>query len=213
MDMNHNMRWLSTIVCLLLLAAVLIPAARGSAQDPGAATAGESVRDMLDQVLAIQTDPRLQDRQHRDERRRAIKAVIARNFHFDGMARQALGKYGEGLDASQRASFLALFQDLFQDSYTKLVLDFLKRERILYDREEVAPDRSLIKTRIVRMSEEIPVEYSLAPVDGKWLVQDVKIDGISITENYRRSFARVIQRDSFRVLLDKMRLQRQAMEK
>ena len=77
----------------------------------------------------------------------------------------------------------------------------------------MAPDRSLIKTRIVRMSEEIPVEYSLAPVDGKWLVQDVKIDGISITENYRRSFARVIQRDSFRVLLDKMRLQRQAMEK
>ena len=52
MDMNHNMRWLSTIVCLLLLAAVLIPAARGSAQDPGEATAGESVRDMLDQVLA-----------------------------------------------------------------------------------------------------------------------------------------------------------------
>ncbi|MDI9570007.1 MAG: ABC transporter substrate-binding protein [Pseudomonadota bacterium] len=213
MDMRRGKCWTSIAACLLILAALLAPAAQGGAPDRDAATAGESVRRLLDEVLAIQNDPRLQDRQRRDERRQAIKSVIARSFHFDGMARQALGKYDDGIDKSQRAEFLALFQDLFQDSYTKLVLDFLKRERIVYDSEEAGADRALIRTRIVRMSEEIPVEYALTPREGKWLVQDVKIDGVSITENYRRSFARVIQRDSFQVLLDRMRLQRQAVDK
>ena len=55
--------------------------------------------------------------------------------------------------------------------------------------------------------------YRLASAQRGWLVRDVKIDGVSIVENYRRTFARVIQRQSFQSLMDKMRLQQRAIKK
>jgi ABC-type transporter MlaC component len=41
-------------------------------------------------------------------------------------------------------------------------------------------------------------------------VHDVRIDGVSIVDNYRKSFARVIKRESYGALLQKMRLQQRA---
>jgi len=168
---------------------------------------------MLEEVMAVQTDPRLQGAESRNERRTAIKKIIARNFHFDSMTRSALGAHWEKLREAERAEFKGLFQDLFLESYTKLVLDFLKRETILYNGEEAGKDRARVKTTIARVNEEIPVDYALAWVKERWFVEDVSIDGVSILGNYRQSFARIIQRESYKSLLEKMRLQRQAMEK
>jgi phospholipid transport system substrate-binding protein len=178
-----------------------------------AETPGAHVRTMLEKVMAIQTDPKLQGSAFWDQRRAAIKKIIGENFDFNAMAGQALGQYGEKLNESEWAEFKALFQDLFQESYTKLVLDFLKREKILYTQEELREGQALIKTTIVRVNEEIPVDYSLTLMQGQWLVHDVTIDGVSIVRNYRQSFSRVIQRESFQSLLKKMRLQQQAIEK
>jgi phospholipid transport system substrate-binding protein len=177
-----------------------------------AETPAARVRGMLEQVMAIQTDPQLQGPAFREERRTAIKKIIARNFDFEAMARQALGPYWEKLNDAERVEFKALFQDLFQGSYTKLVLDFLKREKVLYNKEELHQGQALIQTTLIRVNEEIPVDYSLTFVQEQWLVDDVTIDGVSIVRNYQRAFTRVIQRESYKSLLQKMRLQKQAIE-
>jgi phospholipid transport system substrate-binding protein len=171
------------------------------------------VRTMLEEVIALQTNPQLQGQEFRNQRRTAIKKIIAQNFYFEAMAKEALGQYWEKLNEAERVEFKVLFQDLFQESYTRLVLDFLKREKILYTKEELNQGHALIKTTIVRMNEELPVDYSLTSVLGQWLVDDVTIDGVSIVRNYQQSFTRVIQRESYKSLLQKMRLQQQAIEK
>jgi phospholipid transport system substrate-binding protein len=117
------------------------------------------------------------------------------------------------LSEAKRLEFKAVFQDLFQDSYTKLVLDFLGREKILYTQEESDQGKASVKTIIVRMNEEIPVDYSLGIMGQRWLVEDVAIDGVSIVQNYQKSFARVIRQETYEGLLKKMRLQQQAIEK
>ncbi len=179
----------------------------------GAETPAARVRTMLEEVMAIQTDPQFQGPEYRERRRSAIKKIIGQNFYFEDMAKQSLGEYWPKLNEAERAEFRGVFQDLFQDSYTKLVLDFLKREKILYAKEEAHPSQAVVQTTIARVNEEIPVDYSLALVQGRWLVNDVTIDGVSIVRNYRQSFARVIQRESYKSLLQKMRLQQQAIGK
>jgi phospholipid transport system substrate-binding protein len=184
---------------------------------PGSAAADQAavtrVRSMLEQVMTIQTDPQLQGTEHREQRRIAVKKIIGENFYFDSMARQSLGPYWDKLKDSERSQFKAIFQDLFQESYTKLVLDFLRREKVVYNQEDLQPGRALIKTTLVRLNEEIPVDYSMILVQGQWLVDDVTIDGVSIARNYRQSFTRVIQTESYKSLLQKMRLQQRAIEK
>ncbi len=199
-----------TIFFLLLCAGVYTA---GVVPATGEPAPGSRVRAMLEQVMAIQTDPRLQAAAHREQRRAAIKKIIAENFSFDGMARQSLGPHWDKLNETERAQFKTLFQDLFQEAYTKLVLDFLKREKVVYAEEDLQPGRALIKTTLVRINEEIPVDYSMIQAQGQWLVDDVTIDGVSVVRNYRQSFTRVIQTESYKSLLQKMRLQQRAIEK
>jgi phospholipid transport system substrate-binding protein len=173
----------------------------------------EHVRKMLQEVMTIQTDPQLRGQAFRGKRKVAIQNVIAKNFYFDEMVKQVLNPYWEKLDEAKREEFKGLFKDLFQDSYTKLVLDFLAREKILYTQEDIRGGQALVKTTIFRINEEIPVDYFLTPVEQRWLVHDVKIDGVSIVQNYQKSFARVIKQESYEGLLRKMRLQHRAIEK
>jgi phospholipid transport system substrate-binding protein len=170
----------------------------------------EKVRDILEQVMVVQTDPQFRGSQFRDKRRAAIHQIIARTFHFESMAKKALGERWEKLHAFQREEFRSLFQELFQDSYTRLVLDFLGREKIVYGQEEARAEDAVVKTRIMRTNEEIPVDYSLTEVEATWLIQDVLIDGMSIVQNYQKAFARVMKQESYEALLRKMKLQKEA---
>ena len=193
------------------------PATAAAAAAPAIATRGttpsECIRNLLEQAMAVQTDPALQGPAFRERRRSAIRAIIGANFAFPTMAENALGPQWQKLTAAQRAEFEAIFRDLFQDSYTKLVLDFLQRERIIYGKEETHDGKATVKTILMRPNEEIPIDYTLIRSGTSWLVADVTIDGVSIVGNYRISFARVLKRDSYPGLLKKMRLQQQAIEK
>ncbi|MGD0231840.1 MAG: ABC transporter substrate-binding protein [Syntrophorhabdales bacterium] len=178
-----------------------------------AGTPTDVVRKMLDDVMIIQSNPELQGQESRATRKAGVKKVILANFNFDDMARQALGQQWNNLDGAKRSEFKSIFQDLFLDSYTRLVLDFLKKEKIVYVSEDGGQDRATVKTLIQRVNEEIPVDYFLMQAQGRLRVRDVSIDGVSIVGNYEKSFSRIIKQESYQSLLKKMKLQREAMDK
>ena len=103
-----------------------------------------------------------------------------------------------------------IFIDLFQDSYTRMVLNYLHRETVAYQNEQPEGEGRRVWTSILRVNEHIPVEYSLVQKAGQWGIQDVTIDGVSIVGNYQNQFHKVILAQSFDDLLKKMRLQSQA---
>ena len=168
------------------------------------------VRMMLDEVMAIQTDPNLQGAGNLEKRRVAIKKVIAANIAFQAMSVYALGNQWPQLTPSEQKEFSAIFKDLFIDSYARLVLNFIKQEKVLFNKEEKVKDHFLVLTEIIRTNDKIAVDYTLAPYNSGWLISDIKVDGVSIAGNYRSAFARVIKKKSFQVLLEKMRLQQKA---
>ncbi len=186
-------------------AAVLAWAGAAGAGDPT-----ERVRAVLNDVLAIQNDPTLQGPQHEDRRSADVKRVIAQSFNFGEMARRSLGREWDRLGPGQRKEFTEVLQDLFQDSYGKLVLNFLKRETIRYGAETVNGSGALVKTVIERLArEQIPVDYQLLQAAGRWDMVDVVIDGVSIVENYRSQFNKIIRTTSYDTLLRKMKIKRE----
>ncbi len=179
----------------------------------GPASAGEAtdrVRGVLNEVLAIQNDPNLQGSQHEDRRSAEIKRVIAQSFNFGEMGRRSLGREWDRLRPPQRKEFTEVLQDLFQDSYSKLVLNFLKRETIRYGAETLAGNQAQVKTVIERLArEQIPVDYRLLQAGGRWDIVDVVIDDVSIVENYRSQFTRIIRTTSYDALIKKMKIKRE----
>ena len=115
----------------------------------------EYVRGILDQVMGLQTNPALSTQ----ARSQAIHQIIERNFDFPLMAKDSLGPTYDRLSGGQRQEFTRTFSYLFQDSYTRLVLNFLKKENIQYNREVPEGSKARVDTTIVRTNENIPVTY------------------------------------------------------
>jgi phospholipid transport system substrate-binding protein len=199
----------------LLLAVIIgfclvMSGGRSTAAETGGATA--QVRQVLDRAMEIQTQPDLQGEAHRKERANLIRRLIDDNFLSKEMARDSLSGSWGGLSGQQRSEFEGLFARLFQDSYTRLVLNFLQRETVEYRGETVNKDTTEVSTMIMRANEHIPVNYQLTQRGQRWHIVDVVIDGVSIVENYKISFGRVIRSSSFAALLQKMRLQSKSIQ-
>ncbi len=184
-----------------------------SASLPAAAentAATNAVKAVLDKAMEIQTDPALQGDTHRAERAKLVRKLISDNFLSGDMARESIKGQWDKIPAGQRSEFQELFTSLFQDSYTRMVLNFLQKETIEY-RDEVPESRSrLVRTVIMRANEHIPVDYHVDQKGARWLIRDVVIDGVSIVENYNITFTRVIQNGGMSALIGKMRLQKKA---
>jgi phospholipid transport system substrate-binding protein len=51
----------------------------------------------------------------------------------------------------------------------------------------------------------VPIEYRLHKAEGRWQIYDVLAEGISLVNNYRSQFNRIISSASYNALVDKMR--------
>ncbi len=166
------------------------------------------VKGLLDQVIALQNNPSLD----KAARARAIRQIIQRSFDFNLMAQNSLGSAYGRLSAGQRQEFASTFTYLFQDSYTRMVLEFLKKETIKYDQERKEGRGARVNTQMVRTNETIPVDYLMRPQGQGWLLYDVVVDGVSILDNYERQFAQVMRTNSFEFLLNRMKTQVKALQ-
>ncbi len=195
----------------LLLAACLLMTMMVHPVHAGKPT--ERVGALLEEVISIQTDPRYEAEGFREKKQALIKEAIDRSFDFDRMAERALGVHWKNLGPAEQWEFKTIFRDLFQDSYSFMVIENLGKEKILYRDEEVRQDVATVKTVMFRRNANLSVDYELAEANGKWLIQDVRIEGVSILRNYQESFASVIRRDSYGKLIEKMRAKRKEIEK
>jgi phospholipid transport system substrate-binding protein len=198
----RNFRGVIPVMTAILLLAAQVPAQ--------ATMPVGRVQTMLEEVKAVQNNPELKGQECRPQKLAALKRIFVKSFYYEGMSRQALGPHWGSLSKVEQADFKNLFQNLFQLSYARLVMDFLKDEEVVYKKEEMETDHACVKTAFLRVNHEIPVDYSLMLVKGKWLISDISVDGVSMIGNYRRSFTQIIQRESFTSLLKKLRLQQKA---
>lgn len=195
------------VFCALLFGLGFMFSVHRSMAATGSEGATAVVKSVLDKAMEIQTRPDLQGDTHRKERSQLIHQLIAENFLSDDMARQSLSGNWEKFSPKQRTEFQELFTRLFQDSYTRMVINFLQQENIEYPGQSAQAKGTRVKTVIMRSNEHIPVNYEMIQKNGRWLIRDVEIDGVSIVENYKTTFNRVIQTGSVEGLLQKLRVQ------
>jgi phospholipid transport system substrate-binding protein len=63
----------------------------------------------------------------------------------------------------------------------------------------------MVKTRIVtNRGTEVPVDYRMHLKNGRWLVYDVIIEGVSLIANYRTQFNKVVQTESYPALVQRL---------
>jgi phospholipid transport system substrate-binding protein len=98
-----------------------------------------------------------------------------------------------------------LFRELIENSYVENI-DSYNGEKVNIVGEKQEKDFAQVNTKIVNnKGEEFSVDYRLLQSGGDWKIYDVVIENISIVNNYRSQFNRVIAKSSFEDLLQKLR--------
>jgi phospholipid transport system substrate-binding protein len=174
---------------------------------PAALRAGvptDQVRQTADRVLAVLQDSRLKSADKQQERRAQIRQIIANRFDFGEMAKRSLGPNWQKVNNDEQRQFVELFTELLEKSYADQIESY-NGEKIVYGRENVSQDQADVDTKIVtKKGEEISVNYKLRSADGDWKVYDVVIENISIVNNFRSQFNRILANASFAELLKKL---------
>lgn len=188
---------------LVSLVAVLVVIA------PRNATAGpltDQVHESVDAVLKIVSDPELKKETRTVERRRMIRQVAAELFDFTEISQRSLGPHWRARTPAEREEFIALFGDLLEYAYVSKI-EMYSGETIRYLGETIDGEQAVVKTRIVmKQGTEVPVDYRMMQKNGRWVVYDVTIEGVSLVANYRSQFNTVIQRSGYRDLVARLKV-------
>jgi phospholipid transport system substrate-binding protein len=170
-----------------------------------AGTPQEELRQSVDKLLAILNDPQFKGENKRNARREKLKAVIYERFDFVEMAKRSLGPEWRRRTPEEQKEFVRLFTDLLEQAYLDEIESY-SGEKVFYIKEREDGNNAEVETKIVdREGREYSVDYRLHKVNGDWKVYDVLIENVSLVNNYRAQFSRVLSRSSYEELLERMR--------
>ena len=156
----------------------------------------------IDRVIKIVKDETLKN--DHQARRAALRKTIDERFNYRQMVMRSLAKNWDARSGQERQEFIALFKSLLENSYANK-LEAYRDEKINYLDEIIKGEYALIKTEVVRRSSTIGVDYKLINENGNWMVYDFVIEGVSMIRNYRSQFTKIIRRDSYEVLVQKLK--------
>jgi phospholipid transport system substrate-binding protein len=136
---------------------------------------------------------------------RAMELVFSR-FDFSEMTKRSLGRHWGALAPADQREFISAFTQKLLVAYGRTVRAS-GDERIQFQNEVIAGNDATVKTTVVSKGDELAIDYQLHAIDGQWKVYDMVIDHVSIVNNYRAQFDRVIAKSSVKELLQKMKQQ------
>jgi len=163
--------------------------------------ATSQLKNTIDEVIKIAKKDSMES--SKGDRRIAMQKAIDERFNYSQMVRRSLGKTYDSLSDQKKQNFIKLFKGLLENSYASK-LESYRDEKINFLDEVVKGKYALVKTNIVRSNNTIRVDYKLILGNGQWKVYDFVIEGVSMVRNYKAQFTKIIRRDSYEVLVEKL---------
>jgi len=170
----------------------------------GNACAGvtEEVKKTVDEVVRIVSDKEM--KKNDQKRRQMLKKTISIIFDYNEMAKRSMGKHWNQRSAAEKKQFSELFASLLENSYASKIESY-NNEKIVYLKETMDGDYAEVKSKVVTAKrDEFTLDYRMLKQNGKWMVYDVVIEGVSLVSNYRTQFNKIITSNGYPELVKKL---------
>ncbi len=164
-----------------------------------------------DELLARLRKDHVQLKAHPDRIYDLVSDLLLPHFDFMTMSRWVLGRYWRTATPAQRKQFVNEFRTVLVRTYATALLEYRdQRIRYLPFHGDVASGDVTVRTEVLQPGgRAIPIDYSLDRRNGRWMIYDVSVDGVSLVMTYRGSFASEIRRIGMDGLLNKLRRRNQ----
>ena len=140
-----------------------------------------------------------------------VEAKVLPHFNFSSMTQLAMGRNWRQANAEQQKRLTSEFRALLVRTYTTAFTQYRTQTVDYKPLRMGAGDTDVVVQSLVKQPSGAPVavDYNMEKTDSGWKVYNMKIEGISLIENYRNSFNTEIQKNGvdglIKALADKNR--------
>ena len=174
---------------------------------PNIGTAGPAADQLMQSVQKIQailSDPSLKGDAKGQERRQKLLDAIRARFDFEEMAKRSLGPEWQKRSPEEQKEFVRSFTTLLEGAYFDQ-LESYNGEKVRLVNERQDKDFAEVSTKIVNnKGEEFSLNYRLQDNNGDWKIFDVVVENVSLVNNFRSQFNRVLAKSSYAELVKSM---------
>jgi len=165
----------------------------------------DQIKTTVDKALVVLNDPRLKPPARLKERRDQLRQILFARFDFTEMAKRALGSNWRRRTPQEQEEFIRLFTDVLERAYAEIIESY-SDEKITYIYERIDGTYADVSSKILTSKgDEYWINYKAHLVSNEWKVYDVVAENISLVNNYRSQFNRVIANGSYEELVRRLK--------
>jgi phospholipid transport system substrate-binding protein len=164
----------------------------------------DQIKATVDNAVLLLKDSRYQP-VATNERRDQLKQILFTRFDFAEMARRALGAHWRRRSPSEQQEFVQLFTELLERQYAGIIESYTD-EKIVYVGERTDGTFAEVNSKVfTAKGQEYSINYKAQLVGQDWKVYDVIAEDISMVNNFRSQFNRVISSSSYEELVRRLK--------
>ena len=192
------------VVLPRLLLILIVLSALAWVQGAWAGPPTDQLRDGVERVVKVLTDPELRGDTKVNERNAAVNKVADDIFDFGETAKRALGQHWAQRTSAEREEFVRLFTELVQRTYISKVDQY--NSETTFRGDTVDGDNAVARTTLLLgKGSEMSLDYRMHHPRDRWQVYDLSIDGTSLVANYRSQFNKIVRTESYETLVARLR--------
>ena len=144
--------------------------------------------------------------ENREELYALINEVLLPRFDRKLAAQLVLAKHWRTASEEQRERFINAFYNSLLRKYADGLLEFDEdRIEVLEYRGDASAKRALVKTNVtLDDGTQVPVHYDLVNRGDRWLIFNVKVEGVSYVSNFRTELDAEIRSSSLQAVIDRL---------
>lgn len=144
-----------------------------------------------------------------DAKSQEIRQLVNSFLDFQELATRALSKHWDALPPAKRGEFVTTLRELVERNYIDQMSGGKASYKLTWGGEELEPTEAKVTATLNTTARgkpiEMSLEYRMVHKQRGWVVYDVVTDEQSLLETYRSEFNKVIKKESFDALLEKLK--------
>jgi phospholipid transport system substrate-binding protein len=167
-------------------------------------TPEQTVKELLDSIHQIKKGKELSKKQIEINQVSSQKALGL--MDLEKVSQKTLGKYWNARTPEEQKSFISLLSQVFVKIAFPSSSQFFANLKMKFLNNEVEEGKALVPISITSPEQgEINIDFSLRLNKGNWQIVDVILDGVSMRNNLRSQFKKVIRSKGYPELVERMK--------
>ena len=163
-----------------------------------------SVKTLLNEIKQIVEGNGLSDAKKAANKKHSDIAVSI--LEIQEISQKTLGKYWKKQSAEQKDQFQKLLGDLFAHVAFPSSAKFFASLDLMYGKSQSKKGMTVIPITVIHEKEgEVDISFKMKQFAKEWLVVDVILDGVSMRNNLRSQFYKILKKNDFNELIRRMK--------